>query len=191
MTPEHAEPSTVEFHEPVWDEQADMLDDDPFGDDLNEQLAARAPRRWANRGTAVLAAAVLLGIGFASGAQVEKRYGQPAAAATTPATNRQVNPAAAGRGGQGAQNQGQNSGQDGSQGGGAPVVGTVKFVDGNTVYVTTPDGNVVTVRTDGSTQIQLTQPGTVKDLPVGATVTVTGRSSGESTVTATRIVKDR
>jgi Domain of unknown function (DUF5666) len=50
---------------------------------------------------------------------------------------------------------------------------------------------VVTVKTDGSTAIQLTQPGTVKDLPVGATVTVTGQAGGDGTVTATKITKDR
>src|SRR4051794_10898686 len=51
------------------------LDDDPFADDLSEQLAAKAPRRLANRGTVVLAGLVLVIGGFVAGAQVEKHFG--------------------------------------------------------------------------------------------------------------------
>ena len=64
-------------------------------------------------------------------------------------------------------------------------------MDGTTVYITMPNGDVLTVKTDGSTAIQLTQPGTVKDLQVGATVTVTGQAGSDGTMTATKITKDR
>jgi hypothetical protein len=156
--------------------QVDM-DDDPFGDDLTEQLAARAPRRLANRTTAVLAGLVLLTGGFLAGAQVEKHFGQVAPASATPTTF----PTGA-RGAFG-------GGNGGGTGGGNATTGTVKFVDGTTVYITTANGDVVTVKTDGNTTI--TQPGTVKDLPVGATVTVTGQTGSDGTVTATRIAKTR
>ncbi len=163
--------SEVDVH-PAEDPGA-YLDDDPFGDDLTDQLAARAPRRLANRATVFLAGAVLLIGGFVAGAQVEKNFGHvPAAAAATPTAF---------------PTGGRNFG--GAAGGGNATTGTVKFVDGTTVYVTTSNGDVVTVKTDGNTTI--TQPGTVKDLPVGATVTVTGQTGTDGTVTATRIAKTR
>jgi hypothetical protein len=158
--------SEVDMH-PA-DDPGVELDEDPFGDDLTEQLAARAPRRLANRTTAVLAGLVLLTGGFLAGAQVEKHFGHVGTAtAATPTTF-----PTAGRGG-----------------GANATTGTVKFVDGTTVYITTAGGDVVTVKTDGNTAI--TQPGTVKDLPVGATVMVTGQTGSDGTVTATRIAKTR
>jgi hypothetical protein len=174
--------SEVDVHlaeEPTVHDPEVHLDDDPFGDDLTEQLAARAPRRLANRATAVLAGLVLLVGGFVAGAQVQKNFGPAASAPTTAPTGGRF---AGGLGGAG--------GAAPSPTGGA-TTGTVKFVDGTTVYLTMPNGDVVTVKTDGSTSIQLTQPGTVKDLAVGATVTVTGQTGGDGSVTATKITKDR
>jgi hypothetical protein len=175
------------------DTVADGLDDDPFDDDLADQLAARAPRRFVNRTTVVLAGLALTVTVFVAGAQVQKHFGQPVAAASSSAGGGQN--AAAARAGQRGANQangGANAGNATGNGqSGAATTGTVKLVDGTTVYITTPDGQVLTVRTDGSTQVQLTQPGTVKDLAVGATVTITGRSTDASTMTASRITKDR
>src|SRR6266536_2432024 len=68
--------------EPVDGDLAVGLSDDPFADDLDEQLAARAPQRWATRTTLVLAGLVLLVGGFLAGAQVQKHFG-PAPAAVT------------------------------------------------------------------------------------------------------------
>jgi Domain of unknown function (DUF5666) len=151
------------------------LDDDPFGDDLSEQLAARAPRRLANRATVYLAGAVLLIGGFVAGAQVEKNFGHlPAAASTFPTAFPSGFRGGGGTGG-------------GGGGGGNATTGTVKFVDGTTVYITTASGDTVVVKTDANTTI--TQPGTVKDLAVGATVTVTGQTGSDGSVTATRIAK--
>src|SRR2546423_771783 len=163
------------------EDQPYVADDDPFEDDLTEQLAARAPRRLANRATVVLAGLVLLIGGFVAGAQVEKNFGH--LPSTTPTAFPTGGRFAGGSGGGGA-------------GGAAPsptgggTIGTVKFVDGTTIYITMPNGDVLTVKTDGSTAIQLTQPGTVKDLPVGATVTVTGQAGSDGTMTATKITKD-
>jgi hypothetical protein len=161
----------------------DALDDDPFRDDLTEQLAARAPRRLANRLTVVLAGVVLLVGGFVAGAQVQKHFGHAGTAASvTPSF-----PAGGRAGFAGGLNGGGGTGSTGS--GGNATTGTVKFVDGTTVYITTANGDVITVRTDGTTSIQLTQAGTVKDLPVGAQVTVTGQAASDGTVTASKIVK--
>ena len=149
---------------------------DPFADDLSEQLAARAPRRLANRTTAVLGGLVLLIGGFVAGAQVEKHFGHVATAAA-PTTFPTAFPS------------GFRGGGDGGGGGGNATTGTVKLVDGTTVYVTLANGDVVTVKTDSDTTV--TQPGSLKDLPVGATVTVTGQTGSDGTVTATRIAKTK
>jgi Domain of unknown function (DUF5666) len=156
------------------DDPTVQLDDDPFADDLSEQLAARAPRRLANRATVYLAGAVLLIGGFVAGAQVEKNFGHlPTPAGAFPTAFPSGFRAGGGNGG----------------GGGTPTIGTVKFVDGTTVYITTASGDTVVVKTDSNTTV--TQPGTVKDLAVGATVTVTGQTGSDGSVTATRIAKTK
>lgn len=145
---------------------------DPFADDLTEQLAARAPRRYTNKVTVLLAGLVLLVGGFVAGAQVEKHFGAGIrTTGNTPTVFPTVFPTGGFRGG----------------GGGSATTGTVKFVDGTTVYVTTSNGDVVIVRTNGSTTVS--QPGSLKDLAIGATVTVTGQTGGDGSVTATRINK--
>jgi hypothetical protein len=148
---------------------------DPFADDLTEQLAARAPRRYTNRATAILAGLVLLVGGFVAGAQVEKNFG--AGIRSTGNTPTTFPSGFRGFGG----------GGGGNGGGGNATTGTVKLVDGTTVYVTTSNGDVVIVHTNGSTTVS--QPGSLKDLAVGATVTVTGQSGSDGSVTATRINK--
>jgi hypothetical protein len=65
----------------------------------------------------------------------------------------------------------------------------VKLVDGTTVYVTTANGDVVIVHTNGSTAIS--QPGSIKDLAPGASVTITGQAGSDGSVTASRIAKTR
>ncbi len=152
------------------------LADDPFADDLSEQLAARAPRRLANRTTVALAGLVLAVGGFVAGAQVEKHFGHvgtgtPASAFPTALPS------------------GFRAGGGGTGAGGNATTGTVKLVDGTTVYITTANGDVITVRTNGSTTV--TQPGSVTDLPVGSTVTVTGPAASDGTITASRIAKNR
>src|SRR6266508_3974031 len=121
-------------------------DEDPFGDDLDERLAAAAPRRLANRSTYVLAGVVLLAAGFLAGAVVEKHYGAPAAAAGvtgTAPTGAAAFPGAGNRRGTG------NTGTGNTAT--TPITGTVKLVDGSTVYIDTPDGRVVIVKTTATT----------------------------------------
>jgi len=68
------------------------------------------------------------------------------------------------------------------------VTGKVKLVDGTTVYIETSDGQVITVKTSGSTTVQNAQPGSLSDLKVGASVTVEGQRSGDN-LTATKVTK--
>lgn len=171
-------------------EEADDLLAQPLDDDLNERIAKAAPRRLANRATFVLAGLALLVAGFVGGAQVQKSYGTAPAATGAPGG---ANPAAfasqfAGRGAQGANGgAGTGAGTTGTRAG-AGITGTVKLVDGTTVYVETADGQTLIVKTSGTTTVSA--PGALKDLTAGSSVTVVGPNA-DGTVTATSITKTK
>jgi hypothetical protein len=178
-----------------WTPMTDQLDldEDPFDDDLQRRLAATAPRRIANRTTVILAGVVLAVGGFIAGAQVQKHFGATATGnATTPATANGNLGGGQGRGGfnGGFNGGGQNGGQNaGSAAGSSPITGTVKLVDGTTIYVETADGRVITVRTTDTTTVQIARSGSLKDIAVGTSVTVEGSGTGTDTVTATKVTK--
>lgn len=157
----------------------------PVADDLAGLLAAAAPRRWRNRGTVVLAAAVLLVGGFVAGAQVQKHLGATPAG-TRAGTSRGVFasgfPFPSG-------NPFRGNTQTGR--GGGKTTGTVQLVDGTTVYVKTDDGKTVIVKTNGSTKVDVNSSGSLADLDTGATVTVTGMTGDDGSVTATQITKTK
>jgi hypothetical protein len=160
------------------------LDSDPFADDLDGELAARATRRLANRTTTALLAALLLVGGFLAGAQAQKHWGSAAS------------PAAAG-GGTGANPAGGNAANAANGGAGATgrtgtagttsTTGTVKLVDGTTVYLQLANGDVVTVKTSGATSVQTVQTGSLAQLAPGTQVTVEGQSGGTGIVLASRL----
>jgi hypothetical protein len=168
--------------------------DEPVDDDLDRRLAAAAPRRLANRATYALLALVIAVAGFAGGAQVQKQYGTPAAASTgspggANAAGGQYPGAGQFPGGAGRASgaPGGGTGQQGA-GRGNAITGTVKLVDGNTVYIETPDGQTITVKT--SDQTTVLAPGTLSDLTAGATVSVQGQSA-DGTVTATTVTRTK
>jgi hypothetical protein len=177
--PDPADPDPA-APDPV-DLEAVDLDEDPFDDDLAERLARRAPRIRATRLTVALAGGVLLVIGFVGGSLAQKQWGQHPTAPTNPFA---VN----GRGTGAFPNA---SGAPGGLAGrgAAPITGTVKLVDGSTVYIVTSDGRVVTVKTGGDTTVS--QPGTLANLTTGATVSITGQTGADGTVTATAITKTK
>jgi hypothetical protein len=178
----------------------ELLQTSPFEGDLDRELAARPPRRRLPGATVYLGAGVLVVAGFAGGVQADKHWGNNGNASRTGGL-----PAAAGgfgAGGQGAggtgQRQagrpgalpgGQSAGGANAPGGagGGSTLGTVKLVDGKTIYVQTASGGVVQVRTDGSTKISVSKNGTVKDLAPGSTVVVQGAPGKDGTMTATSI----
>ncbi|MGC9670486.1 hypothetical protein ACNTMW_28565 [Planosporangium sp. 12N6] len=211
-----AEPAVTAYRpgvaEPAGDAGPDAfgvdLSSDPFSEDLSTELAARAPRRATTRTTVALAGLVLVVGGFLAGAQVQKHFGTPAAAAQGRAglPGGAGFAAAGGFGGQRANGQngqnagGQNAGSQnagGAQPGGRSTgsaaagvtTGTVKMVDGTTVYVQTPDGDVLTVRTNSSTAVQVTQGGALSDLTPGSQVSVEGAASGDGVLTATKLTR--
>jgi hypothetical protein len=175
------------------------LSQDPFADDLAEQLEAVAPRRWVSRTTVALAGLVLLIAGFVGGAQVEKNWGTPNGASNRPAPFASGNPFAGfggrfgGAAGGGAAGGGTatGSGGRGGQNGGGETTGTVKLVDGDTVYITTPQDQTVIVKTTGSTTVNVAQPGSLKDLAPGTAVTIQGQTGSDGSVNATSITKTK
>jgi hypothetical protein len=143
---------------------------------LEVELAAAASQRWWNRWTVYLVGAALVLGGFIGGIEMQKAYGSS------------ESPSASGP-----QGQRGNGGYGGFPGGGAvpstaasrPTTGTVKLIDGTTVYVQTESGEVVTVRTNEETAVAVA--GALKDLKAGDKVTVQGQTDSAGTVTATTV----
>jgi ferric-dicitrate binding protein FerR (iron transport regulator) len=173
-----------------------MLNTSPFEGDLAEELAAEPrPRRRPPSITVLLGAGVLIVGGFVGGVQVDRHWGakkssDPAALIRQLAAGRGTQ--GGGAGGAGGLGGGQAGGQTGGQTGGqgntqaAGTTGTVKLVDGDTIYVQTPSG-IVRVRTSGSTKVTLAKKSTVKALKAGSTVVVQGSPGQDGTVTATSV----
>jgi hypothetical protein len=151
----------------------DPFADDPFADDLGSRLAALAPRRT-SRTTLALGGAVLVVAGFLGGVLVQK--------ATNPATpsTPAVGPNGTGFG----QGAGTGTGTGAQRG---VTSGTVKLVDGTTIYVTTADGETVVVRTSGATTVTQARSSSVRELTPGTAVAVTGSADAEGIVTATQV----
>ena len=176
---------------PYFDSADADLASDPFADDLDSELAARASRRLANRTTTVLLGLALLVGGFLAGAQVQKHWGAvPASASNSGTGNGVANVAGGGFGGRGAKGgNGANAGNatNPSSAASNAMTGTVKLVDGTTVYLQMANGDVVTVKTTGSTSVQVAQAGSLSQLAPGTQVTVEGQSGGQGIVNATKL----
>jgi len=172
------------------------LTDDPFDDDLSAQLKARVPVRLNSRTTLALAGAVLIVAGFLGGVLVQKNFGPKAAPSRADIAAALAGSGFGGAGGLGGTGAG-GTGAGGTGGGGTGgagrggTTGTVKFVDGTTVYLTNAAGDTITVKTSGSTAVRLSQTAALKDLPVGATVTVTGTADADGIITATAVTAEK
>jgi hypothetical protein len=189
--------------EPLAETPSDVdLDSDPFADDLSKELSHAAPKTWVNRTTLVVGALVLIVGGFLGGIQVQKHYGKSAApsAASTVASLRSAfaRGGAGGAGGfpgAGGGTAGGATGGTGARGGtaaAAPETGTIKLVDGSTIYVTLSDGTILTVTTNGSTKVSTATTTKVSALKVGQSVTIVGGtpdSSGNVTATSVTAAK--
>jgi hypothetical protein len=167
-----------------------LAEDADEHDDLAAELARAAPRRWWNRGTLVLAAAALLLAGFLGGAAAQKQWGTTANASRNPVGgfaggNRGTGGGYPGFGGFGGS--GSRTGAAPAGSAPAPTTGTVKLVDGTTLYLQTASGAVVIVRTSGRTTVQTASRSALKDLKAGQTVTVQGPAGADGTVTATSV----
>jgi hypothetical protein len=161
-------------------------------DDLAAELAKAAPKRWWNRGTLVLASVALLLGGFLGGLQVQKHWGTAATAANQATGFGNFNRNAGGgypglTGGAGRTGGGFGNGAAPSASAAAATTGTVKLVDGSTIYVQTPSGDVITVRTNGTTTVQTTTKSSLKSVKTGQSVTIQGPAGSDGTVTATSV----
>ncbi|RCH67346.1 hypothetical protein DT019_17070 [Streptomyces sp. SDr-06] len=150
-----------------------ILAEPPDARDIAAELSA-PPRPRLPWLTLLLSGALVAGLAFAGGALVEK--GQ----------NQSGSPSGATRGGQSGQRQGFGTGPVGAAG---LTIGTVKLVDGSTLYVTDTQGNVVKVTTAGSTQVTEAKSGKVSDLQPGQTVTVRGSQNAAGDVAATTVTE--
>jgi hypothetical protein len=170
------------------------LGDDPFDDDLSNQLQARTPLKLTSRPTLALSGIVLVVAGFLGGVMVQKHFGTTSTASSTRGGT--SFPGGGAGGGAGANGTGgTGAGGTGGAGTGAAgrnaTTGTVKFVDGTTIYLTTADGSTITVKTSGTTAVRVVQTGAAKDIPVGSTVVVQGTADADGIITATQVTAQK
>ncbi len=179
------------------------LDDD---DDLTVVLTRR-PRAKLPSLTLVLAAVVVASAGFLGGAMVGKHYGSSssgslaaafrglAARASATASAGSGSGSGSGSGGTGSDSGGTGSGsgfgfgggRGGAFGGGNATIGTIKLIDGRTVYVQTTAGDIVQVATSAGTKVTVSSAVPVKDLQPGETVIVEGSKNSSGAIAATSI----
>ncbi len=158
------------------------LDDD---DELNAVLTRR-PRAKLPSLTLVLAALVVASAGFLGGIVVGKHYGSSGSGSPASAFSR----FAAGASATARTGAGPGAGLGGRGGGfaaGNATIGTIKLIDGGTVYVQTSAGDIVQVSTSAGTKVTASSTVPIKDLQPGQTVIVEGAKNSRGGVTATSI----
>ena len=175
----HAQPTAVygpSEHEEEWVEEP--------------ELPPRPRRRLLSPIPLALLGALLVACGFIGGVLVEKgetsSSGTSAAGATTGLASR----FAALRGGATGTTASSSTGgsSTGGFGGGAgATAGSVAYLSGKTLYVTTSEGNTVKVTTSAATTVTKTVKGEVKAIHPGETVTITGAKATNGAVTAESI----
>jgi len=158
-------------------------------DDELTAVLTRRPRVKLPSLTLVLVTLVVASAGFLGGIVVGKHYGSsgsgsPASAfsrfaAGASATARTGSGSGAGLGGRG--------GGGGEFAAGNATIGTIKLIDGSTVYVQTLGGDIVQVSTSAGTKVTASSTVRVKDLQPGETVVVEGSKNSTGGVTATSI----
>ncbi len=159
----------------------------PFDDDdeLNAVLTRR-PRAKLPSLTLVLAALVVASAGFLGGIVVGKHYGSSGSGSPASAFSR----FAAGASATARTGAGPGAGLGGRGGGfaaGNATIGTIKLIDGGTVYVQTSGGDIVQVSTSAGTKVTASSTVPIKDLQPGQTVIVEGAKNSRGGVTATSI----
>jgi hypothetical protein len=126
----------------------------------------------------VLGALILVAVGFGGGVLEAKHTGATSTSAA--------------RAGTGATRTGTTGGFGGAATtgtGNSATIGTVKLVDGSTIYLTSTDGSVVKVTTSGSTKLSVTATGKASELKAGSTIVVTGTTDASGDLKATAITQ--
>lgn len=168
----------------------ELLSIPPRADNLAEELAARPPRSRLPKATLALSAGFLIAVGFIGGVLAQKHYG----GSTTAGGGRAAALAStfAGRGtgtGRGGFGGGAGTGTGAGAGGfgASSITGSITVVSGDTLYITSTTGTVYTVKTTGSTSVELSSSGSLSRLKPGQTVTISGTAGSGGTVNATTI----
>jgi hypothetical protein len=173
----------------------DLLDvlSSPLDDDDAELTAVltRRPRAKLPSLTLILAAIVVASAGFLGGALTGKHYGSSgssnlAAFRGLAAARASASSSASPGTGTGSRS-GFPGGAGGALGGGNATIGTIKLIDGGTVYVQTTAGDIVQVATSAGTKVTVSSTVPVKDLQPGETVIVQGSKNSSGAIAATSI----
>jgi hypothetical protein len=174
-------PETLAY-EPIEDEQ------DQWAEEPEElELPARPRRRLLTPIPLALLGVLLIAAGFIAGVQVQK--GESSSSSAGGATAGLASRFAALRGGTSSTSKTPaGAGAGGFPGLGAgtsrPTSGTVAYLTGNTLYVTSSEGNTVKVNTSPKTSVTKTVKTKVKGIYPGETVTVTGATGANGSVNA-------
>ncbi|BAJ29811.1 MULTISPECIES: DUF5666 domain-containing protein [Kitasatospora] len=168
----------------------ELLATAPDARDITAELAA-PPRRKLPWPTLALAGCVIAVLSFAGGAWYQKDSGSTGSGTRAGAGSDRA--PGTGRGGYGGGNGGGQFPGGGNGGGGGAAGGftrgTVKSVEGDTVYLTDANGNTVKVTTQDSTKVTTTKEGKVGDLQPGQTVTVLGSKAADGSYSATQLTE--
>ncbi|MEW6472522.1 MAG: DUF5666 domain-containing protein [Actinomycetota bacterium] len=136
--------------------------------------------------TRILGVAVVLLLVFNLGV----RLGHASKKTSPPAAGAGAGAAGAGAGAGAPSGRGGAGGAGGAAGAGAAkpaATGTVKVVDGNTIYVSQPDGTTKKVQANDSTRFTRTVPAELRDVQPGDRVTVEGPAGPDGTINAVRV----
>jgi hypothetical protein len=152
-----------------------------------EELPRRPRRRLLTPLPLALLGVLLVALGFIAGVLVEKGQGSsssPSAAGTGGGFASRLRALAGARG-----SSGSGSGVGASAAGGftRPTVGTVAYLEGDTLYVTDAEGNTIKVATSAGTSVTKNVKSSVGAIHPGETVTVSGTSGASGVVTAEAI----
>jgi hypothetical protein len=155
-------------------------------DEADDEFELPPARNRLPRITTLLLAAVLVAVGFAAGAYVQRTHGVTATAATGLPNFGSGGPPGFAVGLPG-------SGDSSQDGGGASdrsnVIGTVVRARANSVTIKDFGGSTHVVRINASTQVSKSQQISASDLKPGTTVVVSGHAGTDGSITATSITQ--
>ena len=165
----------------------DPVEEDRWMDD-EEELPRRPRRRLLAPVPLALATVLLIACGFIGGVLVEKGQTSSSSSSTAGLASRfaALRSGASGTGSSGASGAGAFA-AGGFGGAGAATTGTVAYIAGSTLYVTTSEGNTVKVATSAGSSVTKTSKSSVGDIRPGETVVVTGSTGSDGAVTAESI----
>jgi hypothetical protein len=158
-----------------------------------EELPRRPRRRLlgtgGNRIFLALLGVLLTACGFIGGVLVEK--GQTTSSSSSPSAAAGIasrfRALREGTSSTGTSSTSSSSALGSSSGFTRPTAGTVAYLAGSTLYVTNSEGNTVKVTTSPGTSVTKTVKATVKGIHPGETVTITGATGANGTVSAESI----